>query len=553
VHYREESAVNEWKQDTEKDQRNGEFLFSSVMAIYNMEDYLREAVDSILQQTIGFEENIQLILVDDGSTDGSSAICDEYAKEYPNNIIAIHKENGGVSSARNEGKKKATGRYVNFPDPDDYFDLDAYERVGVFFEEHYNETDVVCIPIVMFGEKEGEYWQNYKFRKGKRIIDLRKEWEVSCMNSTCSFIKNVKAIDVDFDEELVMSEDTKYLTEILCDKMTLGVVGNCRYWYRIRDNSTIRKAKEDRRTYFPIQNRLQQYIIKKCVEELGYVPQYVQNILMMDIGWKIRAVEYPEEAMSKEDTKQYLKYMLSLVETFDDEVILRQRNIYWEHKYFLFKRKYGEDLKLEPVYLDINYLLYGQVLRKMSQLRMVVENLCIEKDELYVSGYIPLIGIDDNANVQVAYAIDDKVYLMKNREPTEGVKEIIESVCGKLCKRYFFDGRIPVFDEYFGKNIVFYLLVDNHPVWMKNIGFGERAPFSGKWKNEYYISDEYFVKQRSDSLKIGLLEKESDIKKLEDDFKKEIRDTLKKKSKNPMFENSPEKQQLEELLNLASG
>ena len=93
--------------ETEMDvQREFPFEFSVVMAVYNVEPFLREAVDSLIAQNFGFEK-IQLIMVDDGSTDGSGAICDEYAERYPKNVTVIHKENGGVASARNEGLKYA--------------------------------------------------------------------------------------------------------------------------------------------------------------------------------------------------------------------------------------------------------------------------------------------------------------------------------------------------------------------------------------------------------------------------------------------------------------
>ena len=83
--------------------------FSVIMAVYNVEVYLRQAIDSVISQTFGFEK-IQLILVDDGSSDKSGEICDEYVGNYPDNIMVIHKEHGGVASARNEGLKYATGK-----------------------------------------------------------------------------------------------------------------------------------------------------------------------------------------------------------------------------------------------------------------------------------------------------------------------------------------------------------------------------------------------------------------------------------------------------------
>lgn len=109
------------------------FAFSVVMAVYNVELFLREAVDSLVAQDFGFEK-IQLILVDDGSTDGSGAICDEYAARYPDNVLVIHKENGGVSSARNAGLPHVQGRYVNFMDADDRLSAHAMRAVADFFE-----------------------------------------------------------------------------------------------------------------------------------------------------------------------------------------------------------------------------------------------------------------------------------------------------------------------------------------------------------------------------------------------------------------------------------
>ncbi len=84
------------------------YKFSVVMSVYNVESFIHEAVNSLIVQDIGFE-HIQIIMVDDGSTDSSGAICDEYAKIYPQNIVVIHKKNGGLSSARNAGVQVADG------------------------------------------------------------------------------------------------------------------------------------------------------------------------------------------------------------------------------------------------------------------------------------------------------------------------------------------------------------------------------------------------------------------------------------------------------------
>lgn len=108
---------------------------SIVVPIYNTKKFLRRCIESILKQSY---ENIQVILIDDGSTDGSSNICDEYAQK-DDRVICIHKQNGGVSSARNLGLENVSGDFVCFIDSDDFVELD-YIKILV---KEIKEYDVV--------------------------------------------------------------------------------------------------------------------------------------------------------------------------------------------------------------------------------------------------------------------------------------------------------------------------------------------------------------------------------------------------------------------------
>lgn len=100
-----------------------EKLISIVLPIYNVEKYIEKCMDSVLNQTY---KNIEVILVDDGSPDRCPKICEEYAKK-DNRIKVVHKENGGLSDARNAGIKVANGEYITFIDSDDYVDEDYVE------------------------------------------------------------------------------------------------------------------------------------------------------------------------------------------------------------------------------------------------------------------------------------------------------------------------------------------------------------------------------------------------------------------------------------------
>ena len=122
--------------------------FSIITAIYNCESYLSQSIESVINQDIGFKDNIQLILVDDGSTDKSKDIALKYKDKFPENIIVLSKQNGGPGSARNMGLDHACGEYVNFLDGDDMLSSDVLSSVYAFFDE--NDVDVVSIPLIFF-------------------------------------------------------------------------------------------------------------------------------------------------------------------------------------------------------------------------------------------------------------------------------------------------------------------------------------------------------------------------------------------------------------------
>ena len=121
-------------------------LISVIVPVYNVEAYLEKCVNSILHQTY---ENIEVILIDDGSTDNSGAICDALAAD-DSRIKVLHKSNGGVSSARNLGISVASGAYICFVDSDDWLDIDYFELVApilikqkpILLQKNYVKDDV---------------------------------------------------------------------------------------------------------------------------------------------------------------------------------------------------------------------------------------------------------------------------------------------------------------------------------------------------------------------------------------------------------------------------
>lgn len=143
-------------------------IISVIVPIYNVEKYLIRCISSIMEQTY---QELEIILVDDGSPDNCGQICDEYATK-DNRIKVIHKKNGGLSSARNAGLDIATGQYISFIDSDDYIEIDMYEKMFNYLNKH--EADIVICEVNDVDEENNIL--------DKKVIYTSKEPEV--MNST---------------------------------------------------------------------------------------------------------------------------------------------------------------------------------------------------------------------------------------------------------------------------------------------------------------------------------------------------------------------------------
>ena len=137
-----------------KEMKNNNVLISVVIAIYNVESFLHRCLDSIIKQTY---KNIEMILVDDGSTDNSGKICDEYILK-DSRINVIHKKNGGLSSARNTGIDFSNGNYITFVDGDDWLREDFIEKLSDFI--YLSDVDIISSRLIIAYKKDNEYIYN---------------------------------------------------------------------------------------------------------------------------------------------------------------------------------------------------------------------------------------------------------------------------------------------------------------------------------------------------------------------------------------------------------
>lgn len=213
---------------------------SIIIPVYNKAPYLDSCISSVINQTY---KNLEIIIIDDGSTDNSLEICEKYRKK-DERIQLISQENQGVSVARNKGIQKASGEWIYFLDADDYLELDAFE---ILVNEIIQDKE---IDLIEFGAKK---WQNNEL-VGERIpskkqiytdnIKLIKENEVKPFSACLHFTKKDLLINnkIQFDEDLKHNEDALFMYKVFLNSKRTLVMDKCFYNIVLSENSATRSG-----------------------------------------------------------------------------------------------------------------------------------------------------------------------------------------------------------------------------------------------------------------------------------------------------------------------
>ena len=242
-------------------------LISVVVPIYKVEPYLEKCIQSILKQTY---KNLQVILVDDGSPDNCGKICDEYAKK-DNRIEVIHKENGGLSDARNVGIKKARGEYIGFVDSDDYISDTMYEDMYNLLRENKAE---VCI-CNFYEVKENELIIKNKDNGSKDYNKIEILKEILLDKNIQSYAWN-KLYKIELFKDIQYPVGKKYedigTTFFVLEKCNKVVVtGKPEYYYLNRNDSIVNNVVPDTITnYIELIDKRFDYVEKKYDELKRY-------------------------------------------------------------------------------------------------------------------------------------------------------------------------------------------------------------------------------------------------------------------------------------------
>lgn len=212
---------------------------SVIVPVYNNLEFLERSVNSLIEQTY---PNMEIILIDDGSTDGSAELCDELSNNN-NKIVVIHKENGGVSSARNAGLKIAKGEYIGFCDADDYCYPTMFERMYTDFIQ--NNCDIVHIDYVGMQETQLDFSPlNTESNVNIKGRDESIKWLLTSKfhKGYCwSMLFKRKVIDnLSFPENMAVGEDKFFVVTAFLNAEKIAFDSKKEYIYILRNNSTMR-------------------------------------------------------------------------------------------------------------------------------------------------------------------------------------------------------------------------------------------------------------------------------------------------------------------------
>lgn len=294
-----------------------EELISIIVPVYNTQEYLPKCIKSLISQTY---QNLEIILIDDGSTDDSGEICDEWAKK-DDRIQVIHKQNEGVSATKNKGIEIAKGAYIGFVDSDDFIEETMYEVLY----DNLIKFDVDISMCNYYIEKKGKKTFHKHDLKDGLLINTQKEFfELLRLNYYRGFLCNklfkaemIKTLKL--DEKIYVCEDMLLISQIALKCKRFYFDNACYYNYVMRENSaTLGKINDKKLTALDAYRK-----IIRIVEEYG-------DDLVMKYEWDfwrwendfIRKAAKENQELKKENQLLYRKILKSKYIKLNEKMIL---------------------------------------------------------------------------------------------------------------------------------------------------------------------------------------------------------------------------------------
>lgn len=368
------------------------FKFSVIITAYNAELWVGKSIKSIINQTLNFKENIEIVLINEGSKDKTDEICKKYASKYPYNINYISKRYEGKGISRNLGLKHANGKYISFLDAEDYISQSSLKNILDFFEKH-DDIHVVTIKSKFYETLLNESIFESKYQT-TRVIDLIENPDYFQPQAISCFFRKETIKDINFSNQVNLSEDIVFINQILLDNPRIGVCSNCEYFIRIPNEkktllSIIPNSKNfNNEAKYPLID-----LIKKSFIKYNQSLPFIQNTILFYFN-EVILNESINEKLNKKEIKNLNNQIKEILKFIDDENIYNNQQLDDRIKTFLLflKNDYSypkkdqfkltKSLNLDTVYIDI-YEIIDDNLYVLANINSIITN---EKVDVYVNG-----------------------------------------------------------------------------------------------------------------------------------------------------------------------
>lgn len=280
-------------------------LISIIIPVYNVEQYLSKCLESIIKQTYN---NIEIILIDDGSSDNSKKICDEYLQK-DSRIVVIHKDNEGVSIARNTGLDIAKGEYISFIDADDYIDQDMYEFLLNNLIE--NNADISSCGYNKVFEDRIEKGIGSDSNLLLDNVDAVKETikKRNLFPSVWAKLYKKDCIgDIRFNPSIKLSEDYLFCFETACRCQKYFHSKQSKYNYVMRESSALHTIRYINYDDFKVSQFILKQVERKYPELLGYAE--IKSIeVSIDLMYSIQVYQHNRNYEIEDECMKFLDRM----------------------------------------------------------------------------------------------------------------------------------------------------------------------------------------------------------------------------------------------------
>lgn len=284
---------------------------SVIVPVYKVEKYLNKCLESLVNQTL---QDIEIIVVNDGSPDNCQSIIDNYKQKYPDKIISIVKENGGQGSARNVGLEKSNGEYIGYVDSDDYIELDMYEKL--YNKAITNDYDVVICDNFVVNEKNGKKYPECNYKNDHSILENAFLGKIAVWNKI--YKRKILVENKIKFKEKVWYEDFAFTFKVMACTNKIAYVDKPLYNYLLRKGSTMNNNNIAKNTeIFDAFDDATNYLKEKKIYQKYYDLLEFNAIDHIYISTCVRVINAQvSKKLKKKVMSEILSYMNKNFETY---------------------------------------------------------------------------------------------------------------------------------------------------------------------------------------------------------------------------------------------